>query len=34
MYVKAGEAVLYRPTTNKVILVAPLTLTNSTTTTK
>jgi hypothetical protein len=25
MYVKAGEAILYRPTTNKIILVAPLT---------
>ena len=25
MYVKAGEAILYRPSTNKIILVAPLT---------
>ena len=29
MYVKAGEAILYRPSTNKIILVAPLTF-NST----
>jgi|GEM_PF-778062 len=33
MYVKAGEAILYRPSTNKIILVAPLTFTNSGTTT-
>lgn len=25
MYVKAGEAILYRPSTNKIVLVAPLT---------
>lgn len=25
LYVKAGEAILYRPSTNKIILVAPLT---------
>lgn len=31
MYVKAGEAILYRPSTNKIILVAPLTLNSSTT---
>lgn len=31
MYVKAGQAILYRPSTNKIIKVAPLTLTNSTT---
>ncbi|HET9098061.1 MAG TPA: hypothetical protein VFN51_00405 [Candidatus Saccharimonadales bacterium] len=31
MYEKAGEAVLYRPSTNKVILVAPMTITNSST---
>lgn len=30
MYVKAGEAILYRPSTNKIILVAPLTFTNNT----
>ncbi|MDL2363641.1 MAG: hypothetical protein QFB86_04645 [Patescibacteria group bacterium] len=30
MYVKAGEAILYRPSTNKIILVAPLTFNNST----
>ena len=30
MYVKAGEAILYRPGTNKIILVAPLTFNNST----
>lgn len=29
MYVKAGEAILYRPSTNKVILVAPLTFSNT-----
>jgi hypothetical protein len=29
MYVKAGVAILYRPSTNKIILVAPLTFTNS-----
>lgn len=40
LYVKAGEAILYRPSTNKIILVAPLTFSNtsgttpSTTTTK
>lgn len=28
MYVKAGQAILYRPSTNKVILVAPLTFSN------
>lgn len=27
MYVKAGEAILYRPSTNKIVLVAPLTFT-------
>ena len=32
MYVKAGEAILYRPSTNKIILVAPLTFSNSTST--
>lgn len=31
MYVKAGEAILYRPSTNKIILVAPLTFNNNTT---
>ena len=30
MYVKAGEAILYRPSTNKIILVAPLTFNNTT----
>jgi hypothetical protein len=30
MYVKAGEAILYRPATGKIILVAPLTFNNST----
>jgi hypothetical protein len=36
LYAKSGEAILYRPSTNKVILVAPLTFTSSTsgTTTK
>ena len=36
MYVKAGEAILYRPSTDKIILVAPLTFTgnSSSTTTK
>lgn len=29
MYVKAGEAILYRPSTNKIILVAPLTFSNT-----
>lgn len=29
MYVKAGEAILYRPSTNKIILVAPLTFTSN-----
>jgi len=29
MYVKAGQAILYRPSTNKIVLVAPLTFTNS-----
>lgn len=29
MYVKAGEAILYRPSTNKIILVAPLTFNNT-----
>jgi len=32
MYVKAGEAILYRPSTNKIILVAPLTFNNAATT--
>lgn len=32
MYVKAGEAILYRPSTNKIILVAPLVFTNNGTT--
>jgi hypothetical protein len=31
MYVKAGQAILYRPSTNKIILVAPLTFTGSST---
>ena len=31
MYVKAGEAILYRPSTNKIVLVAPLTFTNNST---
>jgi predicted negative regulator of RcsB-dependent stress response len=30
LYVKAGEAILYRPSTNKIIVVAPLTFSNST----
>ena len=35
MYVKAGEAILYRPSTDKIILVAPLTFTsNGSSTTK
>jgi hypothetical protein len=29
LYVKSGEAILYRPSTNKIILVAPLTFTTS-----
>lgn len=29
MYVKAGQAILYRPSTNKIILVAPLTFSNN-----
>ncbi len=29
MYVKAGEAILYRPSTNKIVLVAPLTFNNN-----
>lgn len=29
LYVKAGEAILYRPSTNKIILVAPLTFNNN-----
>jgi hypothetical protein len=31
LYVKAGEAILYRPSTNKIIVVAPLTFSNNTT---
>lgn len=31
MYVKAGEAILYRPSTNKIVLVAPLTFNANTT---
>jgi len=31
LYVKAGEAILYRPSTNKIVIVAPLTFSNSTT---
>ena len=34
LYVKAGEAILYRPSTNKIILVAPLTFNNAAGTTK
>ncbi len=30
LYVKTGEAILYRPSTNKIILVAPLNLNNTT----
>jgi hypothetical protein len=33
MYVKSKEAILYRPDTNKIILVAPLNFSGSTTTT-
>lgn len=33
MYVKAGEAILYRPTANKIILIAPLTFNNAQATT-
>jgi hypothetical protein len=33
MYVKAGEAILYRPSTDRIILVAPLTFNNNATTT-
>lgn len=33
MYVKAGEAILYRPSTNKIVLVAPLTFSDSASTT-
>lgn len=29
LYVKAGEAILYRPSTNKIVLVAPLTFSNT-----
>ena len=29
LYVKAGEAILYRPSTNKIIIVAPLTFSNN-----
>lgn len=29
MYVKAGEAILYRPSTNKIVLVGPLTFNNN-----
>jgi hypothetical protein len=28
MYVKAGQAILYRPSTDKIVLVAPLTFSN------
>ena len=31
LYVKAGEAILYRPSTNKIVLVAPLTFSSATT---
>lgn len=34
MYVKASEAILYRPTTNKIILVAPLTFNDTANATK
>jgi type II secretory pathway pseudopilin PulG len=30
MYVKAGQAILYRPSTNKIVLVAPLTFSKAT----
>ncbi len=30
MYVKAGQAILYRPSTNKIVLVAPLTFSSGT----
>ncbi|MEK7594733.1 MAG: hypothetical protein AAB436_03795 [Patescibacteria group bacterium] len=33
MYVKAGEAILYRPSTNKIVLVAPLTFNSAAATT-
>lgn len=33
LYVKAGEAILYRPSTNKIIIVAPLSFTNNSGTT-
>jgi hypothetical protein len=33
LYVKAGEAILYRPSTNKIVLVAPLTFSSATGTT-
>ena len=32
LYVKAGEAILYRPSTNKIIIVAPLTFSGNGTT--
>lgn len=31
LYAKAGQAILYRPSTNKIVLVAPLTFSNSAT---
>jgi hypothetical protein len=31
MYVKAGQAILYRPSTNKIVIVAPLTFSKATT---
>ncbi len=31
MYVKAGQAILFRPSTNKIILIAPLTFNNTAT---